>query len=158
MSDSIGGGGPPEGPGPAALPGGGAPPAGIPQPGGPGGAPNPILAAVQRMRGTPPVSAPGPGDQAGGLLKVRQATELLQTALPSLGVGSEAHHAVVKAIEALSKHIPQGAPVEGAMQTNLGDMMRNAQRQAMMQRVAAMQSGAPGGGAAPTPTSPIPGA
>lgn len=110
------------------------------------------------MRGTPPVSAPGPGDNAGGLLKVRQATDLLEAALPSLPTGSEAHNAVIKAIQALSKHIPQGAPAEGAMQTNLGDMMRNAQRQALMQRVAAMQGGAPGGGAAPTPTSPIPGA
>ena len=155
MSDTLGG--PPVGP--AALPGGGAPPAGIPTPGGPpqvGG--NPILAALQRMRGTPPVSAPGPGDQATGLLKVKQATELWQSALPSLATGSEAHSAVLKSIQQLSRHIPQGAPVEGAMQTSMGDMMRNSARQALMQRVAAMQGGAPGGGATPTPTSPIPGA
>ena len=150
MSDTISG--------PADASAGTAPQPMQPLPGGPpgaGGPPSPVLAALARARGGAQPTAPGMGTQANSLMQVKQAVDMLQTALPGLGVGSEAHTAVLNALRQLSRHIPQGAPTAGTQQTQLQDMMRNTIRNALLQRVMAQQ----GGGAQPmAPSTPLPGA
>lgn len=88
-------------------------------------------------------------------MQVKQAVDLLQSALPGLMTGSEPHRAVLQAINQLSRHVPQGAPTAGVQQTQLQDMLRNTVRNALLQRVMASQSG----GASPmAPSTPTPGA
>ena len=100
-------------------------------------------------------SAPGMGTQADALMKVKSAVDMLQTALPALGAGSEAHTAVLRAITQLARHVPQGAPTAGVQQTQIQDMLRNTIRNALLQRVMAQQ----GGGQQPmSPSTPLPGA
>ena len=134
-----------------------------PAPGGPTGPPGgagvpPALAAIARARMQAQPSQPGMGTQAGAVQKVAMAVDLLQQALPALGVGSEHHRAVLKAITDLSRHMggQGGAPGAGAQQTAIQDMLRNTVRNAMLQRIMAQQ----GGGATPgmAPSTPLPGA
>lgn len=108
-------------------------------------------------------SQPGMGTQAGALQKVTMAIQLLQSALPALGVGSRQHNGVLKAIRDLSTHVGEGAAGAGAGQTMLQDLLRNQIRNAMLQRVMQQQGGAggPGGGGPPpgmSPSTPMPGA
>jgi hypothetical protein len=151
MSDTVsppGAGGPPSAnpsaPGPSAGP-----------PGMQGG--SPVLAALARARGGQSPSAPGQGTMASSLMQVKQAIDMLQQALPGLMTGSEPHTAVITAIRALSRHMPQGAPTAGVQQTGLQDMLRNTLRNALLQRVMAAQ-GAGGAGGATPPSTPVPGA
>lgn len=116
---------------------------------------SPILAALARARGTPQASAPGQGAQAGALMQVKMALDMLQNALPQLGMGSDVHRDVIQAVTRLSRHLPQGIPTAGAQQTSLQDMQRNTIRNAILQRIMAQQ----GGGQQPMPPStPLPGA
>jgi hypothetical protein len=114
-----------------------------------------VLAALARQRQANPPTAPGMGEQASALMQVKNAVEMLQQALPGLGTGGEVHTAVVRAINALSRHVPQGAPTAGVQQTAIQNMLRNTMRNALLQRVMAQQ----GGGAGPmAPSTPMPGA
>jgi hypothetical protein len=160
---SATGGDAPSGPGP--MPGG-APPGGPP-----GG--GPILNALaQRMRG-PQVSAPGPGDQASAQTMIMHAIGMLQAALPNLPPGSPLHKDVLNAASRLSRHVPQGAPAAGVQQTQLGDLLKNVVKNALLQRIMAQQKPQQGGGGgqsagpsplpgamaqAPMPSTPLPGA
>jgi hypothetical protein len=94
------------------------------------------------------------GEQAHSLMQVKTAVELLQTALPGLGTGGEVHTAVIRAINALSRHVPQGAPTVGTQQTMMQDLQRNTLRNAILQRLQAQQRG-PG---PMQPSTPVPGA
>jgi hypothetical protein len=89
-------------------------------------------------------------------MQVKMALDMLQQALPSLGMGGDVHRDVINAINRLSRHLPQGVPTAGAQQTAAQDMVRNTQRNAMLQRIMAMQGGQ--GGQQPQPATPIPGA
>lgn len=156
----VGGGPPPGQPGPAG-PGPGGPPGGPPGPPPGGGA---MLAALARRSQQPQVSAPGPGNVASGLMMLKNAVDMLQAALPSLPAGSQQHKDVLKALQSLSKHLPQGAPVAGVQQTQIGDMLRNTVKNALLQRIMANRGGGggapggpPGGGQPPMPSSPLPG-
>jgi len=155
----------------------GAPPGPELGPGGPQTPPpmegGPILAALARRSQSPAVSAPGPGDMAAGLMMLKQAVDMIHQALPSLEAGSQPHKDAVNALSRLTRHLPQGAPTAGVQQTQLGDMMRNTQRNALLQKLmlsqqGGSQQGGQGGGtgpspsgtptATPNPSTPIPGA
>ena len=91
---------------------------------------------------------------------------MLQGALPNIPAGSQQHKDVLKALQGLSRHLPQGAPTAGVQQTQLGDMLRQTLRNAITQRIMAQGGGGgggpggpPGGGQqAPPPSTPLPGA
>lgn len=118
------------------------------------------MAAIARARMQAQPSQPGQGTQGGAMQQISMAIHLLQQAQAGLPPGSEPHTAVAKAVLQLSKHVAHGAPVAGAQQTAIQDMLRNTQRNAMLQRIlAARQQG--GGGAPPPgaqPSTPMPGA
>jgi hypothetical protein len=120
----------------------------------------------------PPVSAPGPGNMAQGLMQMKMAVDMLQTSLPNLAVGSQQHKDCIKAIQNLSRHLPQGAPTAGTQQTQLMDLLRSTIRNSLLQKMMSQRGGSPGPqGAAPdaggggmpggdqsTPSTPLPGA
>lgn len=146
--------------------GAGPAPQGMPTAGGP------ILNSLARKQQGPQPSAPGPGDQASSLTMVMNAIGMLQQALPGLAPGSPIHKDVLKAAQALSRHAPQGAPAAGVQQTQLQDLLKNVVKNALLQKIMASQGGGqkpggPGGpsplggggqGAAPMPSTPLPGA
>lgn len=142
--------GPPGGPPPGAdaAAGGGGPTAG-------GG---PVLAALTAQRQGPQVSAPGPGNQADAMMKVKSALELIQAALPGLGVGTPVHTAALNAMRALGKHLAQGSPTAGVQSTMLQDLLRRTMQSSLMQKVTGQRSqGGREGGQAPMPSPPLPG-
>lgn len=114
------------------------------------------MAAIARARQQAQPSQPGMGTQAGALQKVSMAIDLLQQALPALGVGSQQHRAVLTALNHLSRQAGGNQPPAGAQGTAIQDMLRNHQRNAILQRLMAGQQGGPGPGM--SPSTPMPGA
>ena len=91
-------------------------------------------------------------------MQIRNAIDMIQQALTGLPVGSEVHRDAISAVRTLSRHMPQGTPVAGAQQTQLQDMLRNTVRNALLQRVMAMQALGGGEQQQPSqPSMPIPG-
>ena len=138
-----GGGGPPQG-------GAGGPPGGI-MPGG-------VFGALSRAQQQPGPTAPGPGDQADAMMQLKLALDLLAKAVPGL-VGTPAMAPVTRALNQLSRHVPQGSPTAGVQMTMMRDLMQSARRNPIQQKLAQMaqaQGGA--GGQQPMPTTPQPGA
>jgi len=87
--------------------------------------------------------------------KVREAINILQSALPELGIGTEPHKAVMNAISSISKYVPPSAEVPGVQQTALRDLAQNAQKNAMLKQVmSSLGGGNAGGGGAAQPPSP----
>lgn len=135
-----------------------------PDPSGGAGAPpggGPVLAALSRQGAQPPVSAPGMGNMAQGLMRIKTAVDMLQSALPSLPVGGQQHRDVLRAVTTLARHLPQGAPTAGVQSTFLQDLLRMTQRNALMQKLRGGGGGAgpPGQGQQPpVPSTPLPGA
>lgn len=98
---------------------------------------------------------------------MKSAVDMLQKALPQLASGSQQHRDALRAITALSRHLPQGAPTAGVQQTQLGDLLRGTVRNALLQKLMGQQGGPggpPGGGGGagepppPPPSTPLPGA
>ena len=139
----------------------------------------PILAALARRNMQPAVSNPGPGQMAQGLMMLKNAVDMMNAALPMLEPGSPPHKDALRALQTMSRHLPQGAGTAGVQQTQLGDMLRNTIRNSLLQRImaqrggggGAQQPGAPGGGGGgaaaggppqmpttATPSMPLPGA
>jgi hypothetical protein len=120
-----------------------------------------MLAAMARRSQQPPVSAPGMGNMAQGLMQVKTAVDMLQSALPNLASGSQQHKDVIGAIGRLSRHLPQGAPTAGVQQTQLMDLLRNTVRNAIMQKLMSQRGGQQPPGQEqqpPVPSTPLPGA
>lgn len=144
--------------------GGGGPP-----PGGPPGG-GPILAMLGRQQMSPPVTAPGPGNMAQGMMLLTQAHGLLTQALQNFPAGTPQWKAVHHSLGQLGKHMSQGAPGAGVQQTQLGDMLKNVVKNALLQKIMQSRSQAPGGGGpgggdpggsvpgTPNPSTPLPGA
>lgn len=124
--------------------------------------PNGMLAALAQRGQGPPITAPGPGNVAAGLMMVKSASEMLNKALQSLGVESREAKDVRRALDALTKHIPQGGTTTGVQQTQFGDMLRSTGRNALLQQIIGARGGQPqqGGGAMnqASPSMPLPGA
>jgi hypothetical protein len=101
---------------------------------------------------------------------LKSAVDVIQKALPSLMPGSQQHRDALKAVQSLSRHLPQGAPTAGVQITQLMDLLRNTKRNALMQQVMSQRGaggGAGGGGQPqpgpgpdqqPPPSTPMPGA
>lgn len=172
--DSAGGGPEEEG---AAPPQPGGAPGGARPPGNPTAGGGPILASIANRQRGPQVSAPGPGDMGNSTMLVTQAYGLLKQAVSGLLPGSPIEQDVLKMIQRLSRHLPQGQPTAGVQQTQLMDMLRNVMKNALLQKIMGQTSGktggqgapggAPGGGGggppgamaqAPMPSTPLPGA
>jgi hypothetical protein len=137
------------------------PPAAPPQ--GGGGPPQgggPVLAAIANRQRGPQVSAPGPGDQASSMTMLMQAIGLMQQALPGLQPGTPIQQDALKAVQRLSKHVPQGAPAAGQQRTHLEDLLRNIVKNALLQWIMGQQRPTQGGGGPDQPAgpSPLPGA
>jgi hypothetical protein len=114
---------------------------------------------------SPPVSAAGPGNVAQGLMQLKTAVDMLTSALPNLAAGSQQHRDALRAMQTLSRHLPQGAPTAGVQQTQIGDLLRNTLRNAITQKIMQQRGGGaggpPGGGGGPQPpmpSTPMPGA
>jgi hypothetical protein len=108
---------------------------------------------------------PNRGAQAAALATVRNVVDQLGHALTQLGpggAGSDVGQAVLKAMQALSKHVPPGATTPGAQKTSQEQfMMQQRQQNPLSAVLAAMGGGGaggpPGGASAPGPSPPLPG-
>ena len=134
-----------------------------PGPPGGGGGPPPGGGALPFLRRGAQPSAPGPGDQAGAMVLIQNAVAMLQAAQAKLPPGSPIHTSVVRSVQQLSRHIGQGQPTAGAQQTQLGDMIRDMLRNALLSRIMQGQQRKQGGEVAmlpppPMPSTPFPGA
>jgi hypothetical protein len=79
-----------------------------------------------------PMSAPGPsqGSQVQAMAQVRQATKLLEQALPALGADTPVGRSILNAIKSLSAKAPENKTTAGADATVLRDMAQRAAQQA----------------------------
>ena len=98
-------------------------------------------------------------------MMLKQASEYITAALQNLEQNSPPHKDALRALTALTRHMPQGAPTAGVQQTQISDMLRNTARNALLQQIMrgrAGQGGGPGGPPgppqAPQPSTPLPGA
>ena len=71
---------------------------------------------------------------------------MLNQALPQLPVGSEPYKAIASAISGISKYVPPSAEVPGVQKTAVQDLMRGANKNAMLQQVMNSLGGAGAGG------------
>lgn len=92
------------------------------------------------------------GTQGNAMMQLKAAIDMIQQALPGLPAGSEMHRDALQAVSRLSRHLPQGGPTEGVQQTMIQNLLRNQQRNAILQRVMAQQGQGPGPMAPSTPT------
>lgn len=111
------------------------------------------MAALSRM-GQPPGAGPvtmaqsNPGNMVGGILKVRQAITLLESALPEIPMNDPVHTDITKVLTTLLKAVPADQAQQGGPEmTNLIQMIRQAAEQGP--KIAAMQAQAGGGNAPP---------
>jgi hypothetical protein len=94
------------------------------------------------------------------MMKVKAGLEMIQSALPGLGVGTPLHTAALNAMRQLGKHLAQGSPTAGVQTTMLQDLLRRTMQSGMMQKIAgqrAQRRGGPEGASAPMPSPPMPG-
>lgn len=97
---------------------------------------------------------------------VKSALAMLEQALPNLD--GQAKKDVLRALSTMQRHMPEGAPVAGVQQTQIGDMLRSTVRNALLQKLMQnrSQQGTPGGPdssvpglpTGPSPSTPLPGA
>lgn len=92
---------------------------------------------------------PGQGTHGGALLKVAQAVDLLQQALPALQAGSHHKRAVLTALNHLDRMAGREVP-QGAQETGIKDMLANHMRNLMIQRMLAQRGGMPPQGPSPS--------
>lgn len=142
------------------------------QPAGPQGNPmqggGPVLASIANRQRGPRPSAPGPGDMASSMTTLQQAIGLMNQALPGLMQNTPVYQDTLKALQRLSKHVPQGAPAAGVQKTQLEDLLRNLVKNVILSKIMGQQRqqgqgpgvAAPAGAQAqaPMPSTPLPGA
>lgn len=89
-----------------------------------------------------------------------QALAMIQQAQVGLQAGSPLHTDVVKAVQRLSRHLPQGAPTVGVQMTGIRDLIRQISQSPFMAQLLNNQQrgqgGGPGGPAGPAPQAPMP--
>ena len=107
----------------------------------------------QPPMGASPISSPSgsPGSSAGAMSKVREAINILQSALPELSPGTDEHKSVLNAISSMSKYVAPSAAVPGVQKTTLNDLQQQAQKSAMLKQVMGSLGGANAGGGAMPP-------
>ena len=82
--------------------------------------------------GSSPAQMPTPdrGGQAAALALVSTAVRILERALPQLGAGSDPGKDVMKALQNLTKHVPQGATSPGVENSAMQQMMLQGKQNA----------------------------
>lgn len=101
------------------------------------------------------MSTGNPGEVAASVSKAREAINILQMALPGFPVASDGHKAVLKAIEQLTKVMPEAEASPDLQQNTLRQLMQQAQQNApMMAAMRALQ--ARGGAGMPQPGAAAP--
>jgi hypothetical protein len=98
-----------------------------------------------------PMSQPSPaqGNQVAAMAKVRQATKLLEEALPDLGSESPVGKAVLTAIKSLASKAPQNTTTANADNAVMRDLAAKAKQQApfmALQRAQGKPQASPMGG------------
>jgi ABC-type transporter Mla subunit MlaD len=94
---------------------------------------------------------PGAGSQAKAMTTIMNAVQMINAALQDLDPTSRQARDVRRAIDQLSRHLPQGNAPAGAQRTDLMDTLRTVAQTALSQNV-------PQGGQNPMPSTPLPGA
>lgn len=145
-------------------------------PGAPPGG-GPVLAAIANRQRGPQVSAPGMGDTGNSIGMLTQAVGMMNQALPGL-MGHPAYQDVLRSLQRLQKHLPQGQPALGVQKTQLQDMLQALAKNVVLANIMSrMKGGAAGAGGAggpglkpppgpppgamaqaPMPSTPMPGA
>jgi hypothetical protein len=100
---------------------------------------------------------------ADSLGKLKIAIDLMQTALHGLPPGSQPYQDTLKALERLSRHLPQMGSAPGLEQTHLIDLLRRGRQNPVLQALAGLMGGGGrgqggGGPQPPMPSTPLPGA
>ena len=115
--------------------------------------PLPPSLSGQAPMGASPLSVPtaSPGSSAGAMSKVREAINILQSALPELSPGTDEHKAVLNAISSMSKYVAPSAQVPGIQKTTLSGLQQSAQQSAMLRNLMSSLGGANAGGGGATP-------
>lgn len=108
-------------------PGGGGPP--------PGGAPPGLVPPPAPAIGPATVPQGNPGHLAKAMTDVRNAVKMLETALPTIPMGSPFHEAVMKAAQGLLKHLTPG---DGSSGLELQSLLQAAKQQAQGAPMAAL--------------------
>ena len=129
----------------------------IPQPGQPPAAPGAAGPATgQPPFGSSPATGPtvNKGHQAGGLQVVGIIVKLMEEAIPRVGASTEVGQDLLKALQAIAKHVPPGT-VSPAGEKNQMEQMMMKQRQAGPQ-IAAMRAQQPGATPQQPPAPPTP--
>jgi hypothetical protein len=111
-----------------------------------------LLEALQAARGGAPNSMPGDGTQAKAMTTIMNAVQMINSALQGLDPTSRVARDVRRAIDQLSRHMPQGNATAGAQKTDLMDTLRTVAQTALSQNMP--QSG----GQNPMSSTPLPGA
>ena len=111
--------------------------------------------------GSSPMTAPVPnrGIEGEGLALVANALKMLQEALnkPGMGAETEVGGAVVKALNALGRVVPEGAVSPGMQHAGMQQFMLAARQQNPMQQLLRAQGqGGPPPGAPPVPSPGMP--
>lgn len=113
------------------------------------------------------------GNMASAMNQIHIALQSIHQAMAGLPPGSPLYKDAVDSLKRLSRHLPQGAPMEGVQQTGLRDLLRQALQSGFLGRIMQQlqgQMGQRGGGGEAgqgpspnlamqgTPSTPIPGA
>lgn len=120
-----------------------------------GGAPPPGIGALGQARpNIGPIPAPqgNPGNVHAAVLKIKNALNLLQEALPMIPLGSDIHTGVLKATTDLSRHMKDAEPSPASeMQSLMQTARQSAQTQPMQALARMFPPGGQGGPALPSP-------
>jgi hypothetical protein len=94
--------------------------------------------------------------------KLKIAIDLMQLSLNGFEAGSTQYKDVLRALTALSRHLPEQGNQSGLEQTHLVDLLRRAKQNPVLQAISGLLSGKRGGGQQggepPMPSTPLPGA
>lgn len=138
--------------------GAGPPPGGAMPPGlmgSMGGGMPPGLAALGQARpniGPVPTPQGNPGNVHAAVMKIKNALQLLQEALPLIPLGSDIHTGVLKATQDLSRHMKDAEVAPASeMQSLLQSARQSAQTQPMQALSRLFPQGQGGGPALPPP-------
>jgi hypothetical protein len=85
-----------------------------------------------------------PGNAAAAVAQVRQAVQLLQTALKDIPIGTALHEDVLKSITKLSSHAPASQANPGIEQQAMVNNANQMQKMAPMVSMMKALGGAPG--------------
>jgi hypothetical protein len=100
---------------------------------------------------------------ADALGKMKTAVDLLQATLQGFEPGSRQHKDVLRALQSLSRHLPQQQEgSHGLQETHLMDLLRKMKQNPVMQALSGLigggGEGGPPGPQPPMPSTPLPGA